>query len=88
MESKIKWKDDILTAFSNIGSASHIENICKEIFSIRKAAGRSTPNKFRQTVQRTLQNFSSDASDFKKSKDEDLFRMVEGKGKGVWGLRC
>lgn len=87
MNSKISWKDDLISAMENIGSPAAINEICNEVYSLRSENFRSTPNKLRQTVQRTLQNFSSDASDFKKPQKDDIFYMAEGKGKGVWGMR-
>ena len=87
MNSKISWKDDLISAMKNIGSPSTINEICNEVYSLRSENFRSIPDKLRQTVQRTLQNFSSDASDFKKTQKDDIFYMAEGKGKGVWGMR-
>lgn len=87
MNLKISWKDDLVSAMKKIGSPATINDICNEVYSLRSENFRSTPNKFRQTVQRTLQNFSSDALDFKKNKKYDIFYMAEGKGKGVWGIR-
>jgi len=76
------WKEDIILALKNLNGCAHLSDIYKEIKKIRKENLNPT---FDRTIQRELENYSSDSDAF--TKKDDIFYMVEGKGKGVWGLR-
>tara|TARA_Y100000389_G_C17462240_1_gene522708 strand:- start:2805 stop:3989 length:1185 start_codon:yes stop_codon:yes gene_type:complete len=76
------WKEDIIIALKNLNGCAHLSEIYKEIKKIRKENLNPT---FDRTVQRELETNSSDSEAF--NKKEDIFYMVEEKGKGVWGLR-
>ena len=76
------WKSDTIKALKNLGGIAHRSEILEEIKKIRPDNLNST---WEQTVQRELESHSSDSKAFLNK--EDLFYMVEGKGKGVWGLR-
>ena len=76
------WKKDIILALKKLNGCGHLSEIYKEIKNIRKNNLNPT---FDKTIQRELEINSSDSESF--NKKEDIFYMVEGKGKGVWGLR-
>jgi len=80
------WKEDIIEALKNLGGKAHLSEIYKEVERIR---GQDNLNPtWDRTVQRELETNSSDSEAFKKDrKGDDIFYRVEGKGKGVWGLR-
>lgn len=76
------WKEDIILALKNLNGCAHLSDIYKEVKRIRKENLNPT---FDKTIQRELESNSSDSDVF--NKKEDIFYMVEGKGKGIWGLR-
>jgi hypothetical protein len=80
------WCDDIEVALDriDIGSGAPLERIYEEVRAIRSGAGRSVPQSFDATVRRTLEDNSSDSENYRA---KDIFYMVEGKFRGVWGLR-
>ena len=75
------WKEDIIKALENLGGKAHLSEIYKEVEKIRPDNLNPT---WDRTVQRELETNSSDSDAFE---GEDIFYSVEGKGKGVWGLR-
>jgi len=76
------WKEDTIQALKNLGGVAHRSKIFKEVSRLRKGKLNSV---WINTIQEHMQRFSSD-SDYYGGR-EDIFYMVEGKGKGVWGLR-
>jgi len=83
------WKEDIIQALKNLGGSAHLKEIFKEVARLRKGKLNKT---WTFGIQETLQRFSSDSiygrgKAYGKANVEDIFEMVEGKGKGVWGLR-
>ena len=75
------WKEDIVKALENLGGSAHLSEIYNEVERIRPDNLNPT---WDRTVQRELETNSSDSDAFS---GEDIFYSVEGKGKGVWGLR-
>jgi hypothetical protein len=80
------WRADIEAALDKVdlGAGATLDRIYDEVRAIRSAAERSTPPSFEATVRRTLEDNSSDSDNYR---GKDIFYMVEGKGRGVWGLR-
>lgn len=76
-----RWIDDICTALNNLGGIAHRSDLLAEILRIRSGPH---PQTIEMTVQRTIQNHSSDSNGFR---GEDLLYTVNGIGSGVWGLR-
>ena len=76
------WREDTIQALKNLGGVAHLSEIHKEVEKLRKGKLNNT---WTQTVQRELETYSSDSEAYGGGKD--IFYMVEGKGKGVWGLR-
>lgn len=75
------WKEDLIKALENLGGKAHLSKIYNEIEKIR-------PNNLNPTWQRTVQReLETNSSDSEAFKGEDIFYSVEGKGKGIWGLR-
>ncbi|TDQ93248.1 HNH endonuclease [Paraburkholderia silvatlantica] len=75
------WLEDITNALTKAGGIAHYEQLYAEISRIREGA---LPESWKQIVQRTIQNHSSDSNGYRSG---DLFYSVEGIGSGVWGLR-
>lgn len=76
-----RWIEDICTALENLGGIAHRSDLLSEIKRIRPGPH---PKTIEMTVQRTIQNYSSDSTGFR---GEDLLYTVNGIGSGVWGLR-
>nr|WP_315476241.1 HNH endonuclease [uncultured Undibacterium sp.] len=76
-----RWIDDICVALQNLGGIAHRSDLLKELRRIRP---EPHPKTFDETVQRTIQNHSSDSAGFG---GEDLLYTVDGIGSGVWGVR-
>jgi len=76
-----RWIDDICTALENLGGIAHRTALLAEIKRIRPGPH---PQTIEMTVQRTIQNHSSDSTGFRGA---DLLYTVNGIGSGVWGLR-
>ena len=76
-----RWIDDICTALENLGGIAHRSALLEEIKRIRPGPH---PQTIEMTVQRTIQNHSSDSIGVR---GEDLLYTVHGIGSGVWGLR-
>jgi hypothetical protein len=79
------WRDDVREGLHRLGGRANLNQIYKEVESLRRAAGRPIPPSFEASVRRTLEDHSSDSDMYKGG--PDLFCMPEGKGKGVWALR-
>jgi hypothetical protein len=77
-----RWIDDICLALENLGGIAHRSDLLTEIKRIREGPH---PKTIEMTVQRTIQNHSSESRGF--SGAEDLLYSVKGIGSGVWGLR-
>ena len=75
------WKEDIIQALKNLNGCGHLSEIYKEVKKLRKDNLNPTWDK---TIQRELEINSSDSD---AHAGQDIFYMVLGKGKGVWGLR-
>jgi len=82
---KVTWRDDVRSALEGLNRRAALSSIYKEVKKIRRAAGRSMPPSFDETVRRTLEENSSDSEVYRGG--PDLFWMPEGKGAGVWALR-
>ena len=76
------WREDIIKALESLGGKAHRSKILEEVKKIR---GENLNNTWEQTVQRELESYSSDSDAYLNR--EDIFYMVDGKGKGIWGLR-
>jgi hypothetical protein len=75
------WLEDITSALIKVGGIAHYEQLYAEINRAREGV---LPESWKQIVQRTIQNHSSDSSGYR---SRDLFYSVEGIGSGIWGLR-
>lgn len=75
------WEEDIVTALTGLGGTATYEQIYDELASLRPRR----PASWKNIVQRTIQNRSSDSNGFRNG--SDLFFAVNGLGQGVWGLR-
>lgn len=73
-----QWVEDIVQALINLGGEAHRKEIIQEVKRIRTGP---LPLRLEETVQRTIQNNSSDSKGFK---GNDLFQKL---GDGFWKLR-
>ena len=77
-----KWLDEIIDVLEELGGKASLSDI------YRKIEQRNIMNLHRTwtaSVRRTIESYSSDCDAFYGK--EDIFYSVEGKGKGIWGLR-
>lgn len=72
------WLEDVVQALKNLGGQAHRKQIFEEIKRIRN---QPLPRRLEQTIQRVIQDHSSDSAGFRGT---DLFRKM---GNGVWALR-
>lgn len=80
-----RWVDDITQALKNLDGIAHRKEIIEEVKRIRS---EPLPKSIIQTVQRTIQNHSSDSTTFNTANlEKDIFFSVQGIGSGYWGLR-
>ncbi len=77
------WREDIQEAYRRLGGAASYEQLYQELGRIR---GKTLTSGKQAGVRREVENHSSDSENWKPHRP-DLFYSVEGKGKGVWGLR-
>lgn len=77
-KSNNSWVVDIVQALTNLGGEAHRKEIIEEVKRIRTGP---LPLRLEETIQRTIQNNSSDSKGFKGT---DLFKKM---GNGVWKLR-
>lgn len=75
------WVEDIVEALTRLGGTGTYAQIYDEMESLRP----NHPGSWKQIIQRTIQDRSSDSQGWKRH--EDLFFAVEGLGRGIWGLR-
>ena len=80
------YKADIIQALENLGGSAHLNQIHKEVARLRKG---NLNKSWTYSIQENLQRHSSDSvyGRGKYGSGDDIFYMVEGKGKGIWGLR-
>jgi putative restriction endonuclease len=76
------WKEDIIKALKLLGGEAHLNEIYEVVEDIRPK-GKLTKD-WRNTLRTEIYHHSSDAKPYLGK--EDLFYLVEGKGKGIWGL--
>jgi hypothetical protein len=74
------WKDEVINALSSLGGKASLPEIYEYI---EKNTSRKLPDKWKSSVRKTLQIYSSDTESYKQGRD-DLFRHLD---KGYWGLR-
>jgi len=79
--SRKPWLVVIVDAITRLGGEAHYEDLYREIKS--RHASQLT-KEWEATVRRTIETHSSDSDNFT---GKDVFYSVEGKGRGVWGLR-
>jgi 5-methylcytosine-specific restriction enzyme A len=83
-----KWINEIITAFNNLGGTATLEELYNEILKGKRID--LTPYKdWRAQIRKNIYLHSSDCDIFKGTPGDvmDLFFTVNGKGKGVWGIR-
>jgi hypothetical protein len=68
-----RWLDDIIDVFMRFSGKAHVHTIAHEL---SKSYGRDIDT-VEETVTRRINDFCSDAYDFKKGKEYDLFERVE-----------
>jgi hypothetical protein len=79
------WVDDIVDYFKELGGEAHYSELYRQIEDHpRRELGRE----WQAVVRRTIEEHSSDTTIWSKRRMPDLFRSVEGLGKGVWALRA
>lgn len=80
-----KWKDDIIQALNELGGQAVYADLYPVIERIRINSGHKLTDKWKQTVQGTIEENSPDSLKFKEGR-EAVFYSVSGLGKGTWAL--
>ena len=80
------YKEDTILALKNLGGAAHLSKIMNEVSKLREGNLNAS---WQDTVREVLYENSQDSKygRGKYGSGENIFYSVEGKGKGVWGLR-
>jgi hypothetical protein len=68
-----RWLDDIIDVLMRFSGKAHVHTIAREL---SKSYGRDIDT-VEETVTRRINDFCSDAQDFEKGKEYDLFERVE-----------
>jgi hypothetical protein len=69
-----RWLDDIIGALIERRGTAHVRDVANDLAKSNEARGKDTVE---QIVTRRLNDFCSDAEDFHKEADHDLFERVE-----------
>ena len=77
------WKEALIVAIWDRGGKANLHDLYEDAPRIR---GGKVSDNYKSVINATLQAYSSDTDSYK-SEHPDLFHCVEGKGRGVWGLR-
>lgn len=78
------WVEDLVEYFRELGGAAHYSDLYRYIeANPRRRLGRE----WQAVVLRTIEEHSSDTTVWGKRRLPDLFRSVDGIGKGNWALR-
>lgn len=78
----MKQLDIIVLALKELGD---VANYCDLYKRYEQIAGIRLTDGQKAGIRKKIEDCSSDSKNYKGK--EDLFYSVEGKGKGVWGLR-
>jgi hypothetical protein len=76
------WLDDTVKAFEALGGTAKIQDVYSYI---AKNTRRKLPATWRASVRKNIEHYSSDSKVYLKKLD--LFKSVNGIGKGLWQLR-
>ena len=86
---KDTWLDDVVDALEAYGGQADVSRIYKEVRRLRQARRVSRPPELEGTIRRTLQDYCSTCGKHvgkKFTAKYDIFRRVEGRGRGWWRL--
>ncbi len=79
---RMSYIDLIVKALRNLGGQAPYTEIYREI---EKITGVTLDDGLMAGIRRTIHDYSSDSDGYKGR--DDIFYSVQGKGRGVWGLR-
>lgn len=79
-----RWIDEVREVYEELGGVAHYSDVYRRIIE-RAQIDLSKNNNWQAAVRRTVEQYSSDSEAY--SGGEDHFYSVEGKGRGIWGLR-
>ncbi|RSL35302.1 hypothetical protein D7Z54_01685 [Salibacterium salarium] len=77
-----RWLDEIVDVLEVLGGQASLRDIYRRI---EDRGIMNIHRTYQASIRRTIESYSSDCDAFYGK--EDLFYSVEGKGKGIWGLR-
>jgi len=78
------WVEDVVDYFRELGGEAHYSDLYRHI---EKNPRRPLGKSWQAVVRRTIEQHSSDSSIWSTRKLPDIFRSVDGLGKGRWALR-
>jgi predicted restriction endonuclease len=82
MKQNKKWLDEIIEVFTELGGVASYIDIYNKV--LERGNMNLAPN-WDSSIRYTIQSHSSDSETY--TGKFDYFYSVEGKGKGIWGLR-
>jgi hypothetical protein len=80
------WTYDIIRVLWGSRSFISMDHLCRELWGMRNPSGLPMPKRFTQTVQSTLNQHTSQSSQWNGKPESDLFYSPKGKGSGTWAV--
>lgn len=79
--------EDLVLALNRLGGKAHLSKIYKKIIEIKPniVSVYKNESSYQASIRALLERHSSDSKVFQGK--ADIFYLVEGHGKGIWGLR-
>ena len=78
------WLDEVMDVIQSLGGKAHYDDIYQKVYERQIMKFDDNPN-WRAAVRQNIEMNSSDSDAYQGKKD--IFYSVEGKGKGIWGIR-
>jgi len=79
-----RWLDEVIDVFEDLGGKATLRQVYAKIFERNIMDFAANPS-WKDSARKTIYMNSSDCKIF--THHGDIFYAVEGKGKGIWGLR-
>ncbi|MFD1861483.1 hypothetical protein [Planococcus chinensis] len=88
MRNSNNWLEGIITSLNSLGGKGSLEEIYEKVLTQNNIDFNAYID-WKSQVRKNLYLHSSDCDIFKgvTGDETDLFYSIEGKGKGIWGIR-
>jgi hypothetical protein len=83
------WGRDIIQVLWGARPWMSMDQLTRELWTLRGSSGLPMPKKFKETVQSALNQHTSQSQVFARlgKPEDDLFYSPQGKGSGTWAVR-